>query len=99
MFDPLGYSADTEAALAILDLTFVPPPGTTPFTILILDEIARIRAKMGAGEVDMMVSVEDFQYYWKRAEDKNKRAEEKTTSSFLGLHFGLYKAIAHSDIL
>ena len=72
--------------------TCLPPPGTTPTTIIILDEIARIWAKMGEGEVDIVVSVEDFQHYW-------KRAKEKTASSFSGLHFGHYKAIAHSDIL
>ena len=52
--------ADSEAALAILEVTFVLPPGTMPTTVLILDEIARIWAKMGAGEVDIVVSVEDF---------------------------------------
>ena len=92
LFDLLGYLADTEAALAIPEGTFVPPPGTMPITILILDEIARIWAKMGAGEVDIVVSVEDFQHYW-------KRSEEKTASFFSGLHFGHYKAIAHSNIL
>ena len=48
----------------------MPPLGRTLTTILILDKIARIWAKMGAGEVDIVVSVEDFQYYWKRAEEK-----------------------------
>ena len=62
-FDLLGYSADTEVALAILDWTFVPPPGTIPTTIPILNEIARMFAKIRAGEVDIMVSVEDVQYY------------------------------------
>ena len=47
---------------------------------------------MGEGEVDIVVSIEDFQHYW-------KRAEEKTAASFSGVHFGHYKAIAHSDIL
>ena len=92
LFDLLGYSVDTEAALAILKGTFVPPPGTTLTTIIILKEIARIWATMGAGEVEIEVSFEGFQYYW-------KRAREKTASSFCGLHFGHYKAIAHSDIL
>ena len=48
--------------------------------------------KDGSGEVYIVVSMEDFQHYW-------KRAKEKTASSFSGLHFGHYKAIAHSDIL
>ena len=44
LFDLLGYSADTEAALEILAGTFVPPSGTSPTTIIILEEIAaRVR--------------------------------------------------------
>ena len=35
LFDLLGYSADTAAALAILEGKFVPPPRTTPTTIII----------------------------------------------------------------
>ena len=60
----MGYSPDAEAALEILAGTFVPPPGTTPNTIIILEEIAWIWAQMEGGEVDMVVSVEDFQHYW-----------------------------------
>jgi len=47
---------------------------------------------MEGGEVDIVVSVEDFQHYW-------QQAKEKTASSFSGLHFGHYKAIAASDFL
>ena len=46
LFDLLGYSADTEVALAILEGTFVSPPGTTPTKIIILEDISRIWAKM-----------------------------------------------------
>ena len=76
----------------ILEGTFVPPPGTHPPTVILLEEIARIWEKMGEGEVDIVISKEDFQYYW-------RRAKEKTSSSFLGVHFGHYKAAAHLDFL
>ena len=46
LFDLLGYSADTEAALEILAGTFTPPPGTSPTTMIILEEIARIWVQM-----------------------------------------------------
>ena len=92
IFNHLGYSANTDAALEILAGTFVPPPGTTPTTVIILDEIARIWAQMEGGEVDIVVSVKDFQHYW-------QRAKEKTASLFSGLHFRHYKAIAASDFL
>ena len=62
---------DMDAALVTLEGTSVPPPGTTPTTMVILEEIARIWAKMGAGKVEITVSFEDFQYYWNRAKEKN----------------------------
>ena len=70
----------------------MPPPETSPTTIIILEEIAQIWAQMKGGEVDIVVNIEDFQHYW-------RRAKEKTASSFSGLHFGHYKAIAASDFL
>ena len=59
----MGYLANMEAALGILAGTFVPPPGTTPTTVIILEEIARIWTQMEGGEVDIVVSVKDFQHY------------------------------------
>ena len=70
----------------------MPPPETSLTTIVILKEIVRIWAQMEGGEVNIVVSVEDFQHYW-------RRAKEKTASSFSDLHFGHYKAIAASDFL
>ena len=61
LFELLGYSADTETAEQILKGTFIPPPDTYPTTVIILQEIAHIWAKMGTGEVNIMVSPEDFQ--------------------------------------
>ena len=43
----LGYSANTDTALAIIEGTFTPPPKTTAATRIILEEIARIWEKMG----------------------------------------------------
>ena len=42
---------------------------------------------MESGEVDIKVTKEDFQYYW-------KKVREKTASTYLGLHFGHYIAAA-----
>ena len=81
-----------EAALGILVGTFVPPPETSPITIIILEEIVRIWAQMEGGEVDIVLSVKDLQHYW-------QQAKEKTASSFSGLHFGHYKVIAASDFI
>ena len=70
LFKLFGYSADTETAEQIPEGTFTPPPDTDPATVIILQEIARIWAKMGTGEVNITVSTEDFQYYWKRVKER-----------------------------
>ena len=56
---------------AILEGTFIPQPMTAMSTIIIMEEVSRIWKKMGNGEVNIVISQEDFQYYWKRAKEKN----------------------------
>ena len=92
LFELLGYNADTKAGMEILEGTFIPPKGTDPATVIILNEIARIYKLMGEGEVSIIITKEDFQHYW-------KRVKERTASSYSGRHFGHYKSAAHSDYL
>ena len=80
LFSLLGYAADTETAIEILEGTFEPPEGTDEATLTLFKEIARIWKKMEDGEVDIIVTEEDFQYYW-------KRAKEQTSSLILGRNF------------
>ena len=47
---------------------------------------------MGTGEVNITVSIEYFQYYW-------RRVKERISSSYSKLHFGHYTSAAHSDFL
>ena len=65
LFNLLEYSADTEIAEQILVGTFVPPLGTPASKIATIDEIGRIWKEMGKGEAEIVVSQDDFQYYWK----------------------------------
>ena len=65
LFDLLGYSADTETAVEILEGRFTPPEGTDGPTCMILEEIARIWKRSEAGEVDIVITQDDFQHYWK----------------------------------
>ena len=81
----MGFVGDTEAARAILEGTYVYPPGIDPATKLLLEEAAKTYTKMPADEIATYVTVEDFQYYW-------QRANERISSSYSGLHFGHYKA-------
>ena len=92
LFDLLGYSADTQTAMKILEGRFDPPAGMDEPTRLIFKEMARIWKKMKSGEVDIVVTMEDFQYYW-------RKAKERTSSSFSRVHFGHYKAAAKSEYL
>ena len=48
---------------------------------------------MESGEVDIVVTKEDFQYYWRKAK------AERTSFSFSRVHFGHYKAAAKSEYL
>jgi len=85
LFDDVGFLGDTDAAQQILEGTYVFPPDTEKFTKLLLEETARTYAEMSTEEVNTHVTVEDYQYYW-------QRANERISSSYSGLHFGHYKA-------
>ena len=63
LFELLGYNADKEAGAQILEGKFVPLPGIDPARIIILSEIAWIWAKMGEGEVSIIITRKDFQHY------------------------------------
>ena len=60
LFELLGYNADTNAGMEILEGTFTPPKDTDPATIIILNEIARIYKLMGEGKVSIIITKEDF---------------------------------------
>ena len=92
LFELLGYNTDTEAGMEILEDTFKSPTGTHPATVIILNKIVRIWRLMGDGEVSIIITKEDFQYYL-------RRVKERTASSFSGRHFGHYVATAPLDLL
>ena len=92
LFELLGYGANTETGEEILKGTLMPPPDTEPATLIIPKEIAHIWERMGAGEINITVSAEVFQHYWRQVKDR----PELFVS---GVHFGHYKAAGHSDFL
>ena len=47
LFELLGYNADTEAGMKILEGTFKPPTGIDSATVIILNEISKIWRLMG----------------------------------------------------
>ena len=69
LFDDIGFLGDTEDARRILEGTYVFPPDTHPATRLLFEEAAHVYATMPKEELATYVTVEDFQYYWKRRRD------------------------------
>jgi len=87
LFDDLGFLGVTESAQQILEGTYIFPEDTDPATILLLEESAITYTKLTKDEVASYVTVDDFQYYW-------QRANEWISSSFSGLHMGHYKSVS-----
>ena len=89
LFNNIGFLGDTEAVQHILEGTYVFPAETDTATKLLLEEAAISYSKLSNEEVETYVTAEDFQYYW-------QRSNERISSSYSGLHFGLYKAAAYN---
>ena len=87
LFDDIGFIGDTDAARSILEGTYNYPPDLDTATKLLFEEAVITYSKIPKEELATYVTVEDYQYYWQRA---NKRI----SSSYSGLHFGHYKAAA-----
>ena len=92
LFDDVGFTGDTQFAQQILEGTYEAPEGTDEFTVMLLKECAEMYNKMSREEVATYITVEEYQYYW-------KRVKERTSSSYSGLHFGHYIAAADSEPL
>ena len=58
----MGYSANTETAVEILEGRFNPPDDMDEPTQLLFKEMGRIWKKMESGEVDIVVNADDFQH-------------------------------------
>ena len=80
-----GYNATTMTARRILRGTFVYPPDFDEATREILEECARIRLQVPKNSVSSTITLEDWIAHW-------KKANEQTSSSISGRHFGHYKA-------
>ena len=92
LFRLLGYEIDTDTAIDILEDRWKTPEGTDQPTLTLFKEMSHIWKLMKDGEVDIVITEEDFRHYW-------RRARERTASSFSRLHFGHYKAAAYSKYL
>ncbi len=84
-FEDIGHLADGPVAQQILLGTYEYPPDLDPATWLLFEEATATYALLSPPEVATYVTVEDFQYFW-------QRAQERTRPLYSGLHFGHYKA-------
>ena len=92
LFGLLGYEVDSKIAMQILEGMFDYSLITDKPTQHILKEMAEIWKLIGNGKVDIIITKEDFQHFW-------RRAKERTALSISTQHFGHYCAAAHSDYL
>jgi len=87
-----GYNANTPSGEAVLDGSYILPPGSHEGTQLLFQSIARIRCKIPPNAVRQIINRHDWQYMW-------KHEQESTSSSQSGLHFGHYVSGADSDMV
>ena len=87
LFDNLGFMGDTECSQQILAGAYDYPPNTDIWTKKILQEAQHTFWRMCDKEIVTTNSTADFQQYW-------RRVDERTSSSFCGITFSHYKAVA-----
>jgi len=89
LIEQLGYLVDFDIAQQIVEGSSEIPDELDDATALILEEMGRIGVQLSNGEVTIKIIAEEFQYFW-------KKVHKNTTSSVSGIHYGHYKAAAHS---
>ena len=85
LLSDFGYFGDTAAGQAVLNGTYVPPPGTDFYSTLLLQHMERPTNVPAHSQCPLFVSTEDHIASW-------KRTKEYTSSGISGLHFGMFKA-------
>ncbi len=92
LFNDFGYVANTSASKAILDGTYLPPLDSDTATKELFDEIAAIRKILPKDSVSSVITPMQWKRHW-------AIANEETSSSESGLHFGHYIVGSKSDII
>ncbi len=81
LFQEFGYTANTEAARAVLNGTYVAPEGSDQVTKELFTEVAEIRRQVPQDSVSICITLQQWKRYW-------KAVNKETLSSKSGLHFG-----------
>jgi hypothetical protein len=81
LLDIFGFLMDNEErAQQVMDGTFVPPEGTDPLAVKLLETLKREDSIRALGPLDMTITPEDNQSGW-------KKQNEQTSSEPMGLGF------------
>jgi hypothetical protein len=82
-FNEFGYTSNTPASRAMLDGTYVAPQDSDKATQDLFDEIVAIHRRVPKDSVSISITPAQWKQYW-------KAANEETSSSESGIHFGHY---------
>ena len=92
LIEQLGYLGDSAIAEQIIEGKYDIPDTLDDATAMLVQEIGRIGIMLTNGDITITITPEEFQYFW-------KKVREGTASSPSGIHYGHYKAAAHSERL
>jgi hypothetical protein len=92
LFAKFGYTANTGAAQAVLDGTYVAPEGSDQAILDLFAEVAEIRWQVPQDSVSICITPQQWKRCW-------KAVNKETSSSESGLHFGHYIVGCTSDII
>ena len=90
LLNDLGYTGTTQEGLEILAGSYEPDPTLDQWTTQFLEALEH--TDPARPPINTTISASDYQAYW-------RRAKEKTSSSYSGLHFGHWKAAASNNYL
>jgi hypothetical protein len=87
LLSDFGYLGDTPNSEAVLEGTYIPPPGTDYFATLLIGHMGYPVGMDSTTCISDSITTEDHVLSW-------KRAKEYTSAGISGLHFGMFKAQA-----
>jgi hypothetical protein len=70
LFEELGYIANTPAARAILDRTYIAPEGSDQATLDLFVEVANIRWQVPQDSVSICITPQQWKRYWKAVNEE-----------------------------
>ena len=92
LFNKFGYTANTTAAWAVLDGTYIAPEGSDQATLDLFAEVTEIRWRVPQDLGSICITPQQWKQYWKVVNNETLLLES-------GLRFGHYIVGCTSDII